>query len=90
MFELDAEDEAELEAFEQQRGNPEEDYPVLNDHQLRPEYLDSVQRDPLAALRILCRLTTSTAFSGSRRSTPVARTTITQKIFPDLPLPDSL
>lgn len=87
VFELDAEDEAELDAFEQQRGNPEEDYPVLNDHQLDPSILIQfketlLRRYEFVPINHLNGIFRVAAVNPGRPEIEM----ITQKIFPDLPL----
>jgi DNA-binding beta-propeller fold protein YncE len=87
VFELDAEDEAELEAFEKERGNPEEDYPVLNDHQLDPSILIQfketlLRRYEFVPINQLNGIFRVAAVNPGRPEIEM----ITQKLFPDLPL----
>lgn len=87
VFELDAEDEAELEAFEQQRGNPEEDYPVLNSHQLDPSILIQFKETLLRRYEFvpINQLNGIFRVAAVNPGLPEIEM-ITQKLFPDLPL----
>ncbi|PIQ27915.1 hypothetical protein COW36_08870 [bacterium (Candidatus Blackallbacteria) CG17_big_fil_post_rev_8_21_14_2_50_48_46] len=86
-FELDPEDEEELEELEAQRGNPEEDYPVLNEHQIDPSILIQFKETLLRRYEFvpINQLNGIFRVAAVNPAQPEIEM-ITQKLFPDLPL----
>lgn len=87
VFRLDPEEEQELEALEAQRGNPEEDYPVLHEHQIDPSILiqfkeSLLRRYEFVPINQLNGIFRVAAVNPGRPEIEM----ITKKLFPDLPL----
>lgn len=86
-FAMHAHESRQIDALEQQRGKPEDDYPVLNDHQIDPSILiqfrESLLRQfefvPINHLNGIFRIA---AVNPSRPEIEAIAT----KLFPDIPL----
>ncbi|HEY9843111.1 MAG TPA: hypothetical protein V6D23_21765, partial [Candidatus Obscuribacterales bacterium] len=87
VFNMDPDETRSLDAIEQSRGNPEEDYPVLHEHQIDPSILiqfrESLLRQyefvPINHLNGIFRIA---AVNPSRPEIEM----VAKKLFPDLPL----
>ncbi len=87
LYRYDPSEDSDLDAIEENRGNPEEDYPVLNEHQIDPSILiqfrESLLRQyefvPINQLNGIFRIA---AVNPSRPEIEQ----IAKRLFPDLPL----
>lgn len=87
VFEIDSQEEALINSVEERRGNPEEDYPVLHEHQVDPSILiqfrDTLLRQfefvPINQLNGIFRIA---CVNPNRPEIE----NIAKKLFPDLPL----
>lgn len=87
VFSMDPDENRKVEDMEKSRGNPEEDYPVLHDHQIDPSILiqfkESLLRQyefvPINQLNGIFRLA---AVNPNRQEIEL----VAKKLFPDMPL----
>lgn len=87
VFSMDPDEQRQVEQIEQSRGKPEDDYPVLNDHQIDPSILiqfrESLMRQyefvPINQLNGIFRIA---AVNPNRPEIEL----IAKKLFPELPL----